>query len=214
MSKTGRRKGRAAASQARPVQPRRTRGRALKLASAVVVLVLAVLAVAGIRAWQSHRAATRAPDPYAIARGRELIGSKRSLESLPYFRRGLEQDPQDRLGHLSYAVALLNAVHQGRTHFGMQQFAVRSSWERVAMVQEALRELAISQKQAEASGDHRTIASAEGTRGQAFADWGLQWEALIAYRHAEWSDSTLGGFTGRADRLVIEMQHPTGPGAP
>jgi hypothetical protein len=213
MSKAGRRKGRlAAAPQARPVRQRRAGGRRVLVASAVVVL--AALAVTGIRAWQSHRAATSVRDPYAIARGRELIGSQRSLESLPYFRRGLEQDPQDRLGHLSYAVALLNAVHQGRTHFGTQQFAVRSSWERVAMVQEALRELAISQKQAEASGDHRTIASAEGTRGQAYADWGLQWEALIAYRHAEWSDSTLGGFTGRADRLVIEMQHPAGPGGP
>ena len=136
------------------------------------------------------------------------------MESLPYFRHGLEQDPQDRLGHLSYAVALLNAVHQGRTHFGTQQFAVRSSWERVAMVQEALRELAITQKQAEASGDRRVIASAEGTRGQALADWGLQWEALVAYRHAEWSDSTLGRFTGAADRLVIAMEHPAGPGGP
>jgi len=211
MSKSARRKSRAGAPQARPVQ-RRAGGKRVWVAS--VVVVLAVLAVTGIRAWQSRRAATGVQDPYAIARGRELVASGRSLESLPYFRHGLERDPQDRLGHLSYAVALLNAVHQGRTHLGTQQFAVRSSRERVAMVQEALRELAISQKQAEASGDHRTIASAEGTRGQAFADWGLQWEALVAYRHAEWSDSTLGGFTGKADRLVIEMQHPTGPGGP
>jgi hypothetical protein len=143
-----------------------------------------------------------------------LVGSGRSLESLPYFRRGLEQDPQDRSGHLSYAVALLNAVHQGRMHFGTQQFAMRSSWERVGMVQEALRELAITQKQAEASGDRRLIAAAEGTRGQALADWGLQWEALVAYRHAQWSDSTLGHFTEVADRIVIAMEHPTGPGGP
>jgi hypothetical protein len=211
MSRTGRRKGRGAASQARPV-PRRAGGRRVMVAAVAAVLV--VLAVMGIRAWQTQRAATAVQDPYAIARAREMAASGRSLESLPYFRGGLERDPQDRLGHLSYAVALLNAVHQGRTHFGMQQFAVRSSWERMAMVQEALRELAITQKEAEASGDRPLIASAEGTRGQALADWGLQWEALVAYRQAEWSDSTLGRFTGKADRLVIAMQHPTGPGGP
>jgi hypothetical protein len=176
------------------------------------VIVLGVLAVVGTRVWQSRQAATSAQDADAIATARDMVAGGRSLESLPYFRRGLERDSLSRLAHLSYAVALLNAVHQGRTHLGLQQFAVRSSWERVAMVHEALNELAISQRQAEASGDRRTIASAEGTRGQALGDWGLQWDALVAYRRGEWADSTLARYLGTADRLVLEMQNPIAPG--
>jgi len=208
MSKSGRRKSRAGAAPARPAKQRRS-GRAVKVT--VAVLVLGALAYAGLRVWQSRRATPSVQDADAVAKGRELIASGRSLESLPYFRRGLEQNTQDRLGHLSYAVALLNAVHQGRRHFGTQQFAVRSSWERVAMVREALSELAIAQKQAEAIGDRRSIATAEGTRGQALGDWGLQWDALVAYRHSEWTDSTFSHYSGVADRLVMQMQHPVIP---
>lgn len=149
------------------------------------------------------------PAGVAAERAADLVRDKRYLASLPYFERAIAEEPQQPQPHLGYAVALLNAVHETRTHLGHDEFAVRGSPERVAMVREALDHLIVVERMARAARDRHDLAWSLGTRGQMMAAWGLPWDAFAAYRQSEWSDSTVAEFAGKADRLMSAMEKPT-----
>ena len=177
------------------------------------VLVAALLA-AGLAGWwllaarrepsSSAPPAVRDPEA-AIERGLALVKHGRFVESLPLLESVGRAYPLSPTGHHDYATALLNAVHQGRRHLGKQEFAVRSSVERVAMVRTALLELADAERGAR---DPRDRAWAIRTRAQALGAWGFPWEALVGYRQAEAADPTWTEMTLRAEKVLDEMEHP------
>jgi hypothetical protein len=182
------------------------------------LLVLIALGLAVLAVWKLGRreapAARRSPiadlPPGAAAqRAAELLGEKRYVASLPYLRRAIEETPEDPGAHVHYAVALLNAVHETRTHLGHDEFAVRGSPERVAMVREALDHLIQVERMSRTTGDRHFLAWTLGTRGQMMLAWGLPWDAFAAYRQSEWADSTVAEFAGKADRLMSAMERPT-----
>jgi hypothetical protein len=148
------------------------------------------------------------PASVAMERATDLVHARRYLASLPYFQRAIEATPQEPRPHLDYAVALLNAVHETRTHLGHEEFAVRGSPERVAMVREALDHLIVVERMAQATRDRHFLAWSLGTRGQMMSAWGLPWDAFSAYRQSEWADSTVAEFAGKADRLMSVMERP------
>jgi hypothetical protein len=96
-------------------------------------------------------------------------------------------------------------VHQQRQHLGRQEFAVRSSVERVALVRTALFELAEAERKAQ---EPRDLAWAIRTQAQAFGAWGFPWEAAIGYRQAERADTSWMEMGLRAEKVLNEMQHP------
>jgi hypothetical protein len=149
------------------------------------------------------------PPGVAAERAADLVHAKRYLASLPYFQRAIAETPQQPRPHLDYAVALLNAVHETRTHLGHDEFAVRGSPERVAMVREALDHLIVVERIARTAGDRHFLAWSLGTRAQMMLAWGLPWDAFAAYRQSEWADSTVAEFAGKADRLMSVMERPT-----
>src|SRR5262249_16822431 len=111
--------------------------------------------------------------------------------------------------HVHYAVALLNAAHEGRRHLGLDEFAVRGSAERVGMVREALDHLIEVERMSPATGDRYVLAWTLGTRGQAMVAWGMAWEGFAASRQAEGPASTGAQSAGKADRLLPGREHPT-----
>ena len=182
------------------------------------LVALPGLALVGFVLWwfgrhepESHRRSPLADLPAGVAEERadDLAREKRYLASLPYFERAIEEEPQQPQPHLRYAVALLNAVHETRTHLGHDEFAVRGSPERVAMVREALDHLIVVERMARAARDPHFLAWSLGTRGQMMSAWGMGWDAFAAYRQSEWTDSTVTEFAGKADRLMSIMERPT-----
>lgn len=135
----------------------------------------------------------------------DLAQQGRYLESLPFLRGAMESDSGVSQLHHDYATAMLNAVHQGRQHLGHQEFAVRSSLERIELVRWALVELVAAERTAR---DPRANAWAIRTRAQALGAWGFPWEAMAGYRQVEWADPSWTEITGRADRVLFEMERP------
>jgi hypothetical protein len=148
------------------------------------------------------------PAGVAAERAAGLVGQKHYMASLPYFVRAIEEAPQDPSAHVHYAVALLNAAHETRSHLGHEEFAVRGSPERVAMVREALDHLIVVERMSRTTDDRHFLAWTLGTRGQAMLAWGMTWDAFAAYRQSEWADSTVAEFAGKADRLMSVMERP------
>ena len=149
------------------------------------------------------------PPGVAGQRAGALLGERHYLASLPYLRRALEETPRDPDMHVHYAVALLNAAHETRRHLGRDEFAVRGSSERVAMVREALDHLVEVERMSRATGDRHFLAWTLGTRGQAMSAWGMPWDAFAAYRQSELADSTVAAFAHKTDRLLAAMERPT-----
>jgi hypothetical protein len=176
-------------------------------------LVIGVLAVAVLGWWllvarrtPGTRATPPLQDPQAtLEKAIALIKQGRYAEGIPIIEGVVKVYPFTASGHHDYATALLNAVHQGRVHLGKQEFAVRSSVERVALVRTALFELLEAERNAREPAD---LAWALRTRAQAFGAWGFPWEALVGYRNAAQADTTWGEMTARAEKVLDEMQHP------
>ena len=142
----------------------------------------------------------------AYEEGMELIKQRRFVESLPILRSVAEAEPGISQVHHDYAAAMLNAVHQPRRHLGRDEFAVRSSVERIALVNQAMVELMAAERSA--GPNARARAWAERTRAQAFGAWGFPWEALVGYRRMEAADPSWTEMVGRAKRLLMELEHP------
>ncbi|TMQ73274.1 MAG: hypothetical protein E6K80_00565 [Candidatus Eisenbacteria bacterium] len=178
-----------------------------------VAVIAALLAAGTLAWWRLGNKHPPTPSPGATAdprvayeKGTVLVRQGKFVESLQLLRSAAEGAPDLAQLHHDYATAILNAVHQGRRHLGRQEFAVRSSVERVAMVREALRELAEGERIA--GKDVRQVAWDKRTTAQAMGVWGFPWEALVGYRQAEWTDPSWTEIAGRADHIMDEMQHP------
>jgi hypothetical protein len=123
-------------------------------------------------------------DAYAAA-GR-LMGARMHLESLPYFRRMIELVPADdwSLRH-DYANALQGAAMQSRMLYGLPLRAVRSSFESIELMREALEELNRAQRLAPTP---RAAASVHLARARQLAAWGLPCDAWAEARAAASTD--------------------------
>jgi tetratricopeptide (TPR) repeat protein len=120
--------------------------------------------------------------PYeAYQRGLALGESQRFVESLPYFRRALEVPPPAWQPYCDYAISLFHATHQTRAGWPNARPATRSSYERVAMVREALAQLEVAERLAQTAPDRALVMA---LRARYLKVWGLAWDALGEYHRA------------------------------
>jgi hypothetical protein len=164
--------------------------------SARAAALLAALALA----YGTPRAAPVAPaEPQSVAAmsleqayaaAEQLVGARRHLESLPYFRRMIELLPADdwSLRH-DYANALQGAAMEGRTLRGLPVRAVRSSFESIALMRRALEELDRAERLAPTP---RAAASVQLARARQLSAWGLPWDACAAAHQAARADPSWG----------------------
>ena len=145
----------------------------------------------------------------AYRRGLDAAHDGRYLESLPDFRAAAEARPDLWNLHHDYASALLNAVHQGHLHLGHAEFVLRSSYERVRLLQEGLAQLDDAARLAR---DPHDRAQVYRTRAQILRAWGLTWNAFLDYRTSQWADTTWRESARMADAFTDLMEHPTQSG--
>lgn len=178
------------------------------LVGAALVAILGLLAQRGRRAASDRPLEAPAADR-AYQRGLAAVRDGHYLESLPDFRAAAEARPDQWNMHHDYAAALLNAVHQGRSHLGHSGFVLRSSFERVRFVHEGLARLDAAEALAR---DPRHRAMVHLTRAQILKAWGLPWNAFVDYRASQWADTS----SRRAARVAVTfmdlMKNPTQPG--
>ena len=99
----------------------------------------------------------------------------RAGESLPYFRRLVRELGNDWRVHNDYSAALHNAAQEGRARLGKVDPVARSSYERVQMERESLKELALAERLAPTALDSVTVII---SRAQRFQTWGFPLDAL------------------------------------
>jgi hypothetical protein len=209
----------AAAAPLRP-GPRRVR----RLAWALPPLL-----VAGALLWgPAWRLATRpgAPPPnptepaaLAAMSGEEalrtamtLVGAGREAESPPYFRRALRDARLDvwQVRH-DYAVGLYNTTMRIESRNGVPCQSVRSSWERIALAREAIRQLARAEDLAPTP---RERAIVRASYAQLVTVWGMPWDAFMAFRQAHALDPASEYLASRSDGAMLVLRDPTrGPAA-
>jgi hypothetical protein len=137
-------------------------------------------------------AASRLPSPgtlsleQAYATAARLVGARRHLESLPYFRRMIELLPNEdwSLRH-DYANALQGGSMEGRVILGIPIRAARSSFESIGLMQQALAELDRAQRLAPSP---RAEATVHLARARQLGAWGLPWDAFAEARAAAGAD--------------------------
>jgi hypothetical protein len=122
----------------------------------------------------------------AYAAAETLVESRRSVESLPYFRRMAELVfPDDWALHHDYANALQGASLESRQLRGFAMPATRSSVERIELALLAQSELdraaALARSPAEQAAVHLTRARQLGI-------WGLAWDAFSQVQAATDAD--------------------------
>jgi hypothetical protein len=179
----------------------------LAWAAARVLALGAVLEFGEVRVAAAARALTpAAPAPDSIstmslgnayAAAERLVGSRRHLESLPFFRRMIALVPADdwSLRH-DYSNALQGASMQSRTLHGLPLRAVRSSYESIQLMRAALEQLNLAQGFAPTP---RAAASVHLARTRQFAAWGLPCDAWAEARAAASADASwdLAGLAAR-----------------
>jgi tetratricopeptide (TPR) repeat protein len=193
------------------------------------VRVVPLLLVLGALLWiPVHRLATRravpsdgpaASEPLAglsvaeaLRTGLELNEAGRDAESLPYFRRALRDDPSaDWQAHFNYATALYNATLQIELHNGIHTYVVRSSWERIALVREAVRQIGLAEAMARTAHER---ATAHAAYAQMVWLWGMPWDAFVAYRQAYSADPANHDLAVRGDGLMDLLRAPAARGGP
>ena len=153
---------------------------------AVAVAALAALALAGRWWWASRAVSQRVPDPNLaralIERGIALTGEWRLEEALASFRQARDRWPEDDwLPHDFVANTASQLSSRNMVHAGLPVEATRSSVERVALVNEALREYDAALRLVRRRSDAANILS---KKGDLCFTWGLQWEAEACYQAA------------------------------
>ena len=186
-------------------------------------IALAALAVAAwwpLRHWLTTPPApapgitARADDPLAstdvLALYRTAVSLGRSSHhyaSLPYFRRMLQISNGDSWQlHFNYGSALYNSTLQVETHHDLPIAVVRSSYERVELMREAVREFDLAERLAREPAD---LAFLRSNRALMMSLWGLPWETLTAYREAVAATPADRAIRGRAERYQDLMRSPT-----
>jgi hypothetical protein len=137
----------------------------------------------------------------AHQRGIALSSQGRHMESLPFFRRALVLRPDLWHVQFDYATGLANATVEVAPHRGIPGPVTRSSWERVAMMREAMMHIAAAETVAPDSGSkalsHHRLASL-------LASWELQWDALRGFQLATLAHSAprlREGFANQVARM-------------
>ncbi len=186
-----------------------------------------VLLVAGALLWApARRAITRRPPPVSPAEADPLVGMSteealwtalelnragRDAASLPYFRRALHDDAvTDWQVHYNYGTALYNATLQIELRNGVPTYVVRSSWERIALVREAVRQLSLAEGRTHTA---RERATARAAYAQMVWLWGMPWDAFVAYRQAYSADPANQDLAVRGDGLMDLIRAPAPRGS-
>jgi hypothetical protein len=145
--------------------------------------------------------------PAAVFRSADSLGrAGRHLASLPYYRQSLRNVRTDFWQlHFNYGTALYNATLEIEARNGMPVYAVRSSWERVACMREAIQEILTAERLARTP---RDLALVRSTRARMFWLWGLPWETFAAYREAQFADPADRALALQADRYMDLMRSP------
>lgn len=147
----------------------------------------------------------------ALRTGLELNEAGRDAESLPYFRHALRGDAvADGQAHYNFATALYNATLRIEPRNGVPTYAVRSSWERIALVREAVQQLALAEGLARTPRERATVRAAYA---QMVWLWGMPWDTFVAYRQAYAVDPANHALAVRGDGLMDQMRAPTTGGA-
>lgn len=188
-----------------------------------LVWVMPALLISGALLWMpAQRLATRQVGPpagpseagllaamsadEALRTGLVLNRSGRDAASLPYFRRALRDDsPMNWQVHYNYATALYNTTLQIEPRNGVPTYVVRSSWERIALVREAVRQFSLAEHKARTA---RERATARAAYAQMVWLWGMPWDAFIAYRQAYSADPANRDLAVRGDGLMDLIREP------
>jgi hypothetical protein len=158
------------------------------------------------------------PDPLAALSGEEALRTGFALgqagrdpESLPYFRRAIRAGRGDVWqARYDYATALYNTTLRIESRNGVPVYTVRSSWERIALVREAVRQLGLAEGLAPTPRDRATVRAAYA---QMTWLWGLPWDAFVAYRQAYSADPANHALAARGDGLMDQMRAPATGGS-
>ena len=134
-----------------------------------------------------------------------LVQHREFSRSLPYYLRALEEPGAPWHAHCNYGTALHNAALQARVHLGRTEGATGSSFERVAMMREALREFDVAERLAGTSKDR---AFAIASRAHRLLTWGMPWDALQEFRRAEALDP---GWGRSVRHLILRLHDPARP---
>jgi hypothetical protein len=159
--------------------------------------VIAVIALAGVAALAWWRLAPRGPaappsgtlpdsiarlEPYPAYQRATRLGEQRDFAaSLPYFQQALSVPPSAWEPYCAYGTSLFHATHQVRVHRGVQQPVTRSSWERVALMNEAARQLDTAERLARTPKEQAFVIAAHA---QQVGVWGMPWNAVSEYVRA------------------------------
>ena len=223
-----RRRGRRAATAgAGPPGDSQGAGRATGPPVRRLAWVASAIVVAGLGAWFLSRPPARAPlatpgrapvndviatlDPETVFRTADSLGrSGCHLASLPYYRQSLRNVRADFWQlHFNYGTALYNATLEIEARNGLSVYAVRSSWERVACMREAVQEILTAERLARTP---RDLALVRTIRARMLRLWGFPWETFAAYREAQFADSADRALALRADRYMDLLRSPATSG--
>lgn len=188
-------------------------------AAAIVVGALLVIAVV-IAGWLAGRgSAPRVPsdslaelDPTeAYRRGYELLKARGAYESLPYFRRAIAGRPDDWRLRVNAAVAMSDAALEARSVLGSVRLKTRSSFERVALMREAMAQQDRAEALATTPGDR---ARAIAARAHVLVVWGFQRDALAEFRRAGTLDPQWLSVAADLEAQLLGDQALLDPGSP
>ena len=150
-------------------------------------------------------------DPETVFRTADsLNGAARHLASLPYYRQSLRNVHTGFWQlHYNYGTALYNATLETEARNGLSLYAVRSSWERVACMREAMQEILAAERLARTP---RDLALVRTTRARMLWLWGLPWETFTAYRGAQYADPADRALALQADGYMDLLRSPATSG--
>jgi hypothetical protein len=150
-------------------------------------------------------------DPETVVGTADSLGrAGRHLASLPYYRQALRNTRTDFWQlHFNYGTALYNATLEIDARNGVPVHAVRSSWERVACMREAVQEILAAERLARTP---RDLALVRSTRARMLWLWGLPWETFAAYREAQFADPADRALVLQADRYMDLLRSPATSG--
>jgi len=150
-------------------------------------------------------------DPETVLRTADSLGrAGRHFASLPYYRQALRnvRAPSWQL-HFNHGMALYNATLEIEARNGVPVSAVRSSWERVGCMREAMQEILAAERMAPAQ---RELAFVRATRARMLWIWGLPWETFAAFREAQFADPADRALVLQANRYMDLLRSPATSG--
>jgi hypothetical protein len=160
--------------------------------------------------WAGSDAIARLPAEIVFRTADSLGRAGRHVASLPYYRQSLRNVRSDFWQlHFNYGTALYNATLEIETRHGAPVYVLRSSWERVAQMDEAMREMLAAERLARTPHD---LALVRAARARMLWLWGLPWETFVAFRQAQAADPTDRAMGLQADRYMDLMHEPATSG--